>query len=98
MTSYFISRHIGAIEWAKQQGLQIDEQITHLDPNNIQAGDVVIGTLPINLIAKISTKGGRYFHLSMDLPADARGKELTADDMSRYKARLEEYRAEKLTA
>lgn len=97
MTNYFISRHAGAIEWAKQQGLHIDKQITHLEPDNIQAGDVVIGTLPVNLIAKINNKGGRYFHLSMDLPADARGKELTADDMSRYKARLEEYRAENLT-
>ncbi len=96
MTTYFISRHSGAINWAKQQGIAIDKQQEHLNTSQLQAGDIIIGTLPINLIAEVCQKGGRYLHLSMDLPAEARGKELTPEEMVSYNARLEEYKALKL--
>ena len=92
MTTFFISRHLGAITWAKQQGFQVNEQLTHFDPTQTKQGDMVIGTLPINLVAKVCDKGGRYFHLSLDLPVEARGKELSPDDMTRFNARLEEYK------
>lgn len=97
MTTYFISRHPGAIEWAKQQGIQIDKQQSHFDIKDTQPDDTIIGTLPINLIAEVCKQGGKYLHLSLDLPADMRGKELNADDMQRYGARLEAYSAEKIT-
>jgi len=96
MTTYFITRHPGAKQWAKQQGIKVDIQPTHFDPEQTQAGDTIIGTLPVNLIAKVCERGGRYLHLSLDLPAEARGKELTPEDMNQYNARLEEYRAVKL--
>ena len=96
MTTYFISRHSGAIDWAKQQGIEVDEQPRHFDAEQTRPGDTIIGTLPVNLIAKVCELGGRYLHLSLDLPADARGKELTPEEMTKYNARLEEYKAERL--
>ncbi len=96
MTTLFITRHPGAIEWAARRGLHIDRQIAHLDPAAIQTGDVVIGILPVNLAADVCARGGQFFNLSLNLPPDARGRELTADDMERYGARLEEYNVEKL--
>lgn len=91
MTTLFITRHPGAIEWAARQGFPIDRQLDHLDPADIRPGDTVIGTLPIHLAAQVCARGARFFNLSLDLPAEARGKDLSADDLECYGARLEEY-------
>ena len=81
----------GRTEQALRQGLAVDRQLPHLDPEQIAPGDTVIGTLPVNLVARVCARGGRYLHLSLDLPAEARGRELTADELERYGARLEAY-------
>jgi len=94
MTTWFVSRHPGAIEWADRQGIRVDRQVAHLEIAEIQPGDVVIGTLPINLAAQVCARGARFFHLSLDVPPEARGRELSPDDLERYGARLEEYRIE----
>lgn len=92
MTTWFVSRHPGAIEWAARQGLRVDRLLDHLDPAIVQTGDIVIGTLPVNLAAEVCARGARFFNLSLDLPPEARGRELSADDLERYGARIEEYR------
>jgi CRISPR-associated protein Csx16 len=51
----------------------------------------VLGTLPVNLAAEVCERGGRYLHLSLDLPPEFRGRELTPADMQRFGARLEEF-------
>jgi CRISPR-associated protein Csx16 len=93
MTTYFISRHQAAIAWAVSEGFAVDQQLAHLDIELIQAGDTVLGTLPINLVADVNQRGARYFHLSLNLPADKRGQELNVDEMRQYGARLEAYSA-----
>ena len=93
MKYFFVSRHPGAIEWAARHGIVGAELVPHFDPEGVEPGDVVIGTLPINLVAEVNRLGATYQHLSMDLPAEARGKELTADDMDQYGARLETFYA-----
>lgn len=95
---WFVTRHPGAVEWARRQGLRIDQRIDHLDPEQIQPGDIVIGILPVNLAGEVCARQARFFNLSLDLPAEARGRELSADDMERYRARLEEYWVEKRAA
>lgn len=92
MTTWFVTRHPGAIEWAARQGLAVDRQIAHLDTEVVQSGDIVIGILPVNLAAEVCARGGRFFNLSLDTPPEARGRELDADDLERYCARIEEYR------
>lgn len=96
MTTYFVTRHQGAVEWAARRGITVDHRISHLDPASIRAGDIVLGTLPINLAAEVCARGGRFFNLSLDVPPEARGRELSADELDRFGARLEEYRVEKL--
>lgn len=91
--TYFISRHSGAVAWAESQGFHVDQCLTHFDVTLVQSGDMILGTLPVNLIAEVNKRGGRYFHLTLELPAEARGKELTAEDMRAFGARLEEFTA-----
>ena len=98
MTTYFISRHPGAAAWAEAEGFHVDERLAHFDVNSVQPGDRVLGTLPINLVAEVNARGGTYFHLTLELPAEARGKELTADDMRNFGARLEGFAAQRTRA
>lgn len=98
MTTYLMTRHPGAIEWAARQGVQVDQLVMHLDPALIQSGDVVIGTLPVNLAAEVCSRGGRFFNLTLDVPPQARGRELTADDLDAFCARLEAFEVRPVTA
>lgn len=97
MTTYFVTRHQGAKDWAQQQGIVVDQLTEHIDPVNIQPGDVVIGTLPVHLAAQVQENGGRYLHLQLDLPPALRGKELSAEEMSRVNAQLSEYRISQIS-
>ncbi|MBK7542974.1 MAG: CRISPR-associated protein Csx16 [Candidatus Competibacteraceae bacterium] len=92
MTTFFISRHPGALAWAAEEGIVVDRQLAHLDAETVQPGDVVIGTLPVNLAARVCERGGRYLHLSLELPPDWRGRELSAADLRQIGARVREYR------
>ena len=91
MATYFITRHPGAISWARQQGICVDLQLAHLDINRIQAGDSVIGSLPVNLAADVCQRGAEYIHLSMALPEEWRGRELSLEQMQACGAKLERY-------
>jgi CRISPR-associated protein Csx16 len=53
VTTFFVSRHPGALEWAAQRGIPIDHQVEHLDVSAVRPGDSVIGTLPVNLAAGV---------------------------------------------
>ncbi len=91
MTTYFITRHQGAAQWAEQQGFKIDHVLSHFDAKTIQKGDRVLGTLPVNLAAEVCTRGGEYFHLSLDVPAEYRGKELSPQQMDAFGAQLQAF-------
>ena len=92
MTVIAVTRHAGAREWLARQGIRVDHFTDHLKVDQIRPGDTVIGTLPVHLAAEVCRRGARYLHLSLDLPAEYRGRELGADDLERFNARLEAYR------
>jgi CRISPR-associated protein Csx16 len=92
MTTYFVTRHAGAIEWARASGIAVDRQLAHLDMAEVKAGDCVIGTLPVHLAAEVCALGARYFHLALEIPPEWRGRELSAEDLRRFGARIVEYR------
>lgn len=98
MATWFISRHPGAKAWAAEQGLHIDQHLAHLDTALIQYGDTVIGTLPVHLAAAVCSQGARYFNLSLDLPADWRGRELSAYELRQCQARLECFETQMIPA
>ena len=91
---WFVSRHPGAIEWAKQQGLVVDHWVMHLEPTEVARGDTVVGTLPVNLAAEICRRGARYLHLVVSVPLAWRGRELSAEQLLAASAGLREFRVE----
>lgn len=91
MTTWFISRHPGALQWMLAHGPAFDHHVSHLDTARIQPGDTVIGSLPVNLAAEVCARGAQYWHLSLRVPAQARGQELSADELQALGARLERF-------
>jgi len=91
MTIWFISRHPGALEWMHKHGVAYDRHVPHVDPADIQPGDTVIGSLPVNLAAEVCARGAKYRHLSLELNAADRGRELSVDELDCYKARIENF-------
>ncbi|MFO1385197.1 MAG: CRISPR-associated protein Csx16 [Chitinivorax sp.] len=91
MTTWFVSRHPGALQWLEQQGIHVDRCVAHLDPALLAPGDTVIGTLPVHLAAEVCAKNGRYLHLSLTVPENMRGSELAIEDMQACNARLEPF-------
>jgi len=98
MTTYFISRHEGAINWIKAHGkIKIDLFISHLDnQEDFNSGDIVIGSLPIHLIFELQSRGVRYFNLSINIPEHKRGIELSVEDLLLLGVCLVEYAVKKV--
>lgn len=95
MTTWFISRHQGAIEWIKQQNIAIDRFETHLNVADIQQGDKVIGTLPIHLAAEICAVGAEFYFLAVNVKPEQRGTELTATELTQQDCTLQPFWVEK---
>lgn len=91
MSVYFISRHQGAKDWALENNIQVDHWIEHLDMSIIKPQDKVYGTLPIHIAAKLCDIGAQYWHLSLEMPAQARGMELSAQDMRNFGAHIQRF-------
>ena len=91
MTTWFISRHEGAIEWVKQQNIQIDRFESHLNTSL-----VVIGTLPIHLAAEICQKGAKFYFLSVNVSREQRGTELTCEQLTEQQCSIQPFWIEKL--
>lgn len=92
MTTYFITRHLGALDWAKINEVHFDIHLSHLaDLSGLNSGDVVIGILPMHMVAELNLMGIRYVHLSLNVPVYLRGQELTAFDLLQCNAKLEIY-------
>lgn len=62
-----------------------------IDLDEVKPGDVIIGALPVHIIAEVNRRSARYLHLALDVPLEARGRELSAEEMRSYGCRLAEY-------
>jgi CRISPR-associated protein Csx16 len=87
--SIFVGRHSGAMQWMHLQGVHIDEFVSSLDVSQIERGDAIYGTLPLHLIAALHRRGASFTHISLDIPEEYRGKELSAEQMIQFGAKLE---------
>ncbi|MFA7667757.1 MAG: CRISPR-associated protein Csx16 [Burkholderiaceae bacterium] len=91
MTRWLVTRHPGARKWMENNGIAFDVHVEHLHADDVAPGDVIIGSLPINLVADICARKSRYFHLTVQLGCCDRGRELTAEKLQALQASLEEF-------
>jgi putative CRISPR-associated protein (TIGR02620 family) len=99
MTLTLLSRHPGAIAWARSRlqelGLGGEPQVrSHLNDDELDAGDVVCGVLPLGLAAKLSARGVRVLAIDVALPEELRGVELSDGQLRELGAQLVEYRVQ----
>lgn len=59
MTTWFVSRHPGALQWMHRHGPSLDRHVTHLAAADVQPGDRVYGTLPCPWLAKSASEAPR---------------------------------------
>lgn len=96
MTTWFISRHPGAIEWIQSSGVKIDKFKEHLSIEEISDGDVVIGVLPLTLVAEVCAKGARFLGMEFTQTRESRGTELSSDTLNALDCRLQEFFVKRL--
>lgn len=63
---------------------------------HFKRGDIVIGNLPIAMVAALNKRGVRFFAICMHTSVDHRGVELNAKQMDAVGAKLIEYRVQKV--
>lgn len=88
-----VSRHPAAIKLLQDTLPRIDRIQAELNPEDIgtlQAGDCVYGNLPAPVVATLSARGVRYFHIELQLPLSVRGTELSVQQLKQYGFRLVE--------
>jgi CRISPR-associated protein Csx16 len=94
--TFVVTRHVGALEWIESQGIQIDEYLTHVsNTQTFTHGDVVIGALPLHLIAELNQMGVTYLNFSINVDAAHRGMELSAVELLKFNPRLEYFEVTK---
>jgi CRISPR-associated protein Csx16 len=88
MKTIIVTRHLGALEWLRKHHPELGEAkvVSHASPDDLQ-GNRVIGVLPVNLAALCA----EYWHLSMQVPPEARGKELSAEEMEQFGCSIERF-------
>ena len=91
MKTWVVTRHKGALDWLIEEGVAFDEHIEHLDLDFLHGGDVIIGNLPIPMVADINAKGIHYWHLAFTVPFDLRGVELSATQLRELGISLKAY-------
>jgi len=93
MTTYYITRHKGAVDWLKahEDVPDADIVLAHLDDKGmeaIRANDRVYGILPIPLAMEITRRGAFYFHVDVRLEKGERASELTKEQLDARGARI----------
>ena len=85
-----VSRHKALVETLKEVAVGFDlsnaEVKEHVEEKDV-TGKIIIGVLPLRL----ASKARRFFELSLAVPADMRGKELTKDELKKYMIGIQEY-------
>lgn len=91
MEKIIVTRHEGLLNWLKERGI-CGDVISHVEsPEQIRGKDVV-GVLPLYLAAVAAS----VTTVEMDLPQEARGKDLTPEEMDSFGATLHRYVVQEL--
>jgi CRISPR-associated protein Csx16 len=86
-----VTRHPGATDWIQRQLGDPVQVVAHLAENEVEAGTRYYGVFPLNLAAAICRSGAECWAISMQMPPELRGQELSAAQLDMLEARLIRY-------
>lgn len=86
-----VTRHPGAAAWVQRVLGRPVRCVTHLHESELVAGTRYYGVFPLNLAAAICTAGAECWAISLQVPPELRGQELTATQLDQLGARLVRY-------
>ena len=80
-----VSRHKSTVEYLKTI-FGNAEVVDHLTPEDIEKikGKIVVGNLPIDMIAELLKNGNRFVLVTLNVPRELRGKELSLKEVKKY--------------
>ena len=90
-TTWLVTRHSGAVSWARRQGIHFDRHVENLDASQVHAGDIVIGTLPMHVASDICSRGAEFWALSLTIGQNDMGRELSSEELARRGASLKRF-------
>ena len=74
-----VTRHKALVEYLRELGIDVDKVVKHASPSDVK-GKVVCGVLPHSL----SCLAKEYWEVSLALPQELRGKELSKSQIESY--------------
>lgn len=94
-----VTRHAATAEWLKTHldGNAV-EVVGDFDPETVNDGDVVVGTLPVHIVREIHVRGGEFYSLTLNHTSETRGKELSVEDIERMFGGLTRFVVEEITS
>lgn len=93
-TVIVITRHPGLLEVLREKGVipqSCEDYHSHATPDLVR-GKNVIGVLPLSLAAEAES----ITEITLNLPPEARGKELNADEVRRFMTGVNTYKVTRI--
>lgn len=95
---WLVTRHAGAREFARRQGVRWQHELPHAQVLPVEPGDKVYGTLPYRLAAAVCEVGAEFWCLEWTASPQHRGVELSADELEAAGARFVRYDVRRVEA
>ena len=93
-TVVVVTRHPGLLEVLREKGVipqDCQDYYSHASPELVRGRDVV-GVLPLHLAAEANS----VTEVALNLPPEARGRELTADEVRKYMTGVHTYKVTRI--
>ena len=91
MKTICVTRHEGTVKLLKEMDIRVDEVVSHLDIDVVEDGDIVVGVLPVHIAAKVCEKNAKFYAVSLDLPEELRGIELSYEQVKGLGISIKEF-------
>ena len=94
MNTIVVTRHPGLLEVLRERGVvpqNCEDYYSHVTPELVR-GKAVIGVLPLHLAAEADS----VTEVALNLPPEARGRELTADEVRKYMIGVHTYKVTRI--
>ena len=79
-----VSRHKSTVELVRERfrDVEVFEHVSDIDA--LKGFDLVIGNLPLHMVAELKEAGVRYVMVSLELPRELRGRELNIEELRKF--------------